>query len=355
MARLDQSFRTFSCLWRLAWLIAVIGAVSTAATLKLHAAELGGEEMDRSQVATAPAAGLGPEGRGLTLAQLLRKLEKNFPLHLPNEGRLVSDERQRSDLLQSTFEDTYLETLGPPHSIVGLRYNFLAGSKSESAKKRAWAGIVIRNALPAWRGGKAWVRRAFFKLESDPGGEPFKQERQAHNISVAYEPGADVSGRRMVLLVRPLVAQKPAAPSLGISMAQLLAGLGDAFPERLEQRGELFMGPDVPYDQFFSENNFASLSTAGAEDNLMQVQYGYQLRDDRKAEWERNRAYALELIGNALPGWDGAVDWLRDAIAESERDRGEARKRVVRDAIAVEVLYYNGNIGISILPDRDQL
>lgn len=307
--------------------------------------------MDRMQVATAPAAGLGPEGKGLTLAQLMRKLEKNFPLHLPNEGRLASEDQLRSDLLQSTFEDTYLETLGAPGSISGLRYSFLPGGKSESAKKRAWAGIVIRNALPAWRGGKAWVRRAFFQLENNPGGEPFEQEVQGHSIVVAYEPGVDAPDRRMVLLVMPLTAQKSAAPSLGISMTQLLAGLHDAFPERLEQRGELFLGPDIPYDQFFSENNFASLSTAGAEDDLIQVQYGYQLRDDHKAAWDRNRTYALALIGNAMPAWAGAADWLRDAIDVTERERGEARITTAHDGIAVEVLYYNGNIGISILPE----
>ncbi len=306
-----------------------------------------------------------------TLKQLTHRLEKHFPIHLPGEGSLAPGDEVNSDRLQSSFEDTYLEILGPTDAVKGLLYSFRPGPKSESSKKRAWAGILIRNALPGWRGGKAWARRSLFQLETNPGKEVFKKEVEGHSIVIAYEPGMDApdrhAGRRIVMRIMPVVVEntalenpvsvnsepdRPATASLGISMFELLGGLNNAFPERLEQHGELFLGPDTPYDQFFSENNFASLSTAGASEDLIQIQYSYQLRDDHKPEWERNRAYALALIKNVFPDWSGASEWLREAIAKTEDERGEERLRIVRNGIAVEVIYYLENVGISIFPEE---
>ncbi|WP_179954160.1 hypothetical protein [Denitrobaculum tricleocarpae] len=307
-----------------------------------------------------------------TFKQLTHRLEKHFPVHLPGEGSLAAGNQVSGDRFQSSFEDTYLDILGPTDAVKGLLYSFRPGLKSESSKKRAWAGILMRNALPGWRGGKAWARRSLFQLEANPGKEVFEKEVEGYSIIIAYEPGIDAPDRRIVMRIMPVLvesgvprnpaaqdplsegstADKPATASLGLSMSQLLGGLGNAFPERLEQRGELYLGPDIPYDQFFSENNFASLSTAGVSKDLIQIQYSYQLREDHKPEWERNRAYALALIRNVFPDWSGAGEWLRGAIAKTEDERGEERLRLVRDGIAVEVIYYLENIGISILPEE---
>lgn len=295
--------------------------------------------------------GKGTAGSGFTLKQLLHKLEDHFPTLLSGEGKLGSDDEPRSDRLLSSYDDICLETLGPPDGLKGLLYSFAPGTKAESQKKRVWAGILIRNALPRWRGGRVWARRAFFQLEENPNAVPFRKEVEGHNVVIAHEQGVDASDRRMVMRITPLLVARPCPVSLRISRTQLLNGLGNAFPVRLEGEGELFPGPDRPNDKFFSENNFATLSTLGADDDLLAIQYSYQLCDDHKAAWDKNRQYVLELTKNIFPGWLEASEWLRKAIAIAELERGQDDKTIVHDGIALRVLHDHGNISVTVFPE----
>lgn len=294
---------------------------------------------------------LGDAASGFTLKQLLHRLEDHFPILLTGEGGLGSDGQPRSDRLQSRYDDTSLETLGPPDRLEGLFYSFVPGTKAESQKKRAWAGTLIRNALPRWRGGRAWARRAFFQLEENPGSEAFRKEVEGHSVVIAREQGAGSEGDHLYMRIMPRLEVKPRPVSLRVSQGQLLDGLGGAFPECLEGQGELFQGPDVPSDKFFSQNNFATLSTLGAEDEMLAIQYSYQLRADHKAAWDKNRQYALVLIRNIFPHWREAPEWLRNAILNAELERDQEDRSIVRAGIVLRVLHYHGNIGITVFPE----
>lgn len=64
--------------------------------------------------------GNGTCGSGFTLKHLLNKLEDHFPTLLSGEGGLGSDAEPRSDRLLSTYDNTHLETPGPPDGLKGV-------------------------------------------------------------------------------------------------------------------------------------------------------------------------------------------------------------------------------------------
>ncbi len=292
------------------------------------------------------AASAGP---ALTLKQLLYKLEDHFPTLLSGEGSLTSEREMWSDRLLSVFDDSYLETLGPPGAISGLLYSYGPGPKPETQKKRIWAGTLLRNALPRWRGGKTWVRRALLRLEECQRAEAIQKQVEGHSLTVAYEPGSDAVGPRLVVRIMPLVAAKPRPVSLGISREELLNGLRGVFSKEEESwPREAF---HVPHAAFRPRNSSASLSVFGEPDEVTQIDYVYQLSNEVESELEQNRHYAFELIRNIFPHWPEAFEWVRNAIVRMELEHAYADTKILRRGLCLQVVHHQGGIVVSVIPE----
>ncbi|TQV78482.1 hypothetical protein [Denitrobaculum tricleocarpae] len=288
-------------------------------------------------------------GPALTLKQLLYKLEDHFPTLLSGEGSLRSEREMWSDRLLSTFDGAYLETLGPPGAISGLLYSYDPGPESETRKKRIWAGTLLRNALPRWRGGKTWVRRALLRLEENRHAECVQKQVEGHSLTVEYDPGSDALGPRLVMRIMPPVAAKPPPISLGVSCDELLNGLRGVFSKQEEPwPREAF---HVPHAEFRPRNSSASLSVFSARDEVTQIAYVYPLSDEVKSELEQNRRYALELVRNTFPHWPEASEWLRNAIVRMELEQGYADTKVLRRGLCLQVVHHQGDIVISVIPE----
>lgn len=148
----------------------------------------------------------------------------------------------------------------------------------------------------------------------------------------------------------------PAAGSLGLPQARLLAGLGAAFPQRDEGRGNLYSGPGSVSDRFYSDNAHATLETLGPAEDVIALRYLYELRDDDHPEATRdNRRYAFALLRNVFPDWAEGEAWLQAAIEEAEQkaDRMAEPATIERSGIEVKVAYFVGateSIELQILP-----
>ncbi|WP_282608508.1 hypothetical protein [Pelagibius sp. Alg239-R121] len=314
-------------------------------------------------MARAEVTGRGQDGPTVaataefTLEGVIRGLEKQFPVVLAGEGSLAGATGMQSDRLPSTIDGAFLETLGSPGAITTFRFSYEPGSKAESQQTRAWAGRILRNTLPEWRGGKAWVRRRLFELEAVAGVDTYREEKEGYDVVVAREQIAGTSRYRLVFRVSTAAPQSALPLSLSLSQAQLLQGLGEAFPQREEGMGQLSTGPGSHSDRFFSENTFAELQTLGTADDVLAVRYSYQLRTDHQAEVDRNRLYAFSLIENAFPGRPAVAEWLQDAIevSEQELDSLKEHKTVVREGIGLRVRFFEGYVNISIFPEALKL
>ncbi len=210
-----------------------------------------------------------------------------------------------------------LETLGPPDAVRRFTFSYDPGAAKERRPNHHAAGMLVRNALPGWLKAKAWTRRAIIAAEKDPGGDEITETAEGYRVTVSSSQG------RVLVDVSP--QQMPDSPpaSLGIPLSRLLAGLGQAFPEREAGRGDLYSGPGSVSDRFFSDNAHATLETLGPETDLVGLRYVYALRDhDHPRATRDNCAYAVRLVRNAFPDWPEAEAWLRTAMikVESEAD-----------------------------------
>lgn len=311
--------------------------------------------MNQIELATPQLGGFNAYGGGghsgtlLTLKQLLYRLEAHFPTLLSGEGSLRSEGESWSDRLLSSYDDTYMETLGPPGAVTGLFYSYCPEPTAEGRKKRIWAGTLLRNALPRWRGGKTWVRRALQQLEADPELPAFKKEIEGHSVEAAYAQSGDAGRLRLLVRIMPLVPEKPRPLSLGISRLELLNGLRGIFSEQDAPWPEEPF--HLPNAEFRPDNDFASLLVFGEPEEVIQIDYVYRLCEARRAEHDKNRTYALELIRNIFPGWPEAAEWLRNAIVVTELERSPQDKKVLRYGLALQVRYHQERIAISVMPE----
>lgn len=300
----------------------------------------------------APAAFAEPAETlpGFTLAQLIRKLEKIFPVLEPTAGSLSSADGLTSDRLPAANDMAVLEILGQPDAVRGFALSYDPRDKMGSQQARHWAGMIMRNALPGWRKGKAWTRRALIQAEKSPGGPEISETAEGYWITVSSTED------RVIVLVGAEPIDATVATSLGISQKQLLAGLDAAFPKRDAGKGTLFSGPGSVSDRFYSDNVHATLETLGSAEDVVALRYLYELRDDDHPEATRdNRAYALALLRNAFPDWAEGEAWLQAAIAkaETEADRGAEPSVTARRGLEVKLGYFVGateSIELQILP-----
>ena len=293
--------------------------------------------------------GGGMSGSLLTLKQLLYRLEAHFPTLLSGEGGLRSGRERWSDRLLSTYGDAYLETLGPPGAVTGLLYSYCPEPTAQGRKKRIWAGTLLRNALPRWRGGKTWVRRALQQLEENPQAPAFKREVEGHSVEVAAAQVGDVECVRLEVWVMPVVPERPRLLSLGISRLELLNGLRGIF---VEEDPPWPQEPShTPNAEFRPDNDLASLLVFGEAEDVIQLDYVYQVCEACRPEADKNRGYALELIRNIFPDWPEAAEWLRNALVFTELERGAQERRALRCGLALQVRYHGGRIVISVMPE----
>jgi len=274
-----------------------------------------------------------------TVAQLTRKLEDRFLEIEAGGGSLLSRDGLTSDLLPTTSRTTVLETLGPPEAVRRFAFSYDPADAVERQQSRHWAGMIIANALPDWRAGRRWVRRALVQAEKQAGPDAITETAEGYWISVSNPQG------RVILDVSPLEVHDTDIDSLGIPLTQVLAGLEQAFPERKEGMGTLFNGPGSISDLFFSDNGHAALETLGPDDDLVGLRYLYDLRDDDHPEATRdNRSYAFKLVRNVFADWAEAESWLQAAIDKCEGEANRTAEPIVidRGPIRLQVSYFVG-------------
>ncbi|WP_299398414.1 hypothetical protein [Pelagibius sp.] len=276
---------------------------------------------------------------GFTVSQLIKKLEKRFPNILKDGGSLTSADNLQSDLLVSTNPSASLETLGQPKAVRGFVYSYDPGVDGERQQSRQWAGMIIRNALPGWRKGKSWVRRAIVAAEKDPEGAEISETAEGYWIAVRHTAG------RVRVTVMPVAVNDTDPESLGLGLSQLLNGLESAFPEREEGMGSLYGGDGWISDRFFTDNAHGELETLGPVDQVIGLRYHYALRqDDHPEATADNRGYALALVRNVFPNWAGAEDWMTKAIdaAAAAADQGAEPIAIEQGPILLRVRYFVG-------------
>lgn len=290
-----------------------------------------------------------------TVAQLTSGVESRFYPIEPGQGSLQSDDGLVSDLLPGTNRSGILETLGPPDAVRSFAYSYNPDHVGERVQNRHVAGMVLRNALTGWRDSRKWVGRALIQAEKIVGLQEISETVDGYWITVGNPQG------RVILSVRPLDLEDTVAPSLGLSQAQLLAGLDRAFPRRDAGRGNLYNGPGSISDNFFSDNAHAALETLGPAEDLIALRYLYALRDDDHPEATRdNRSYAFALLRNVFPDWAESEAWLQAAIDKAEREANRSAEPSVTDraGIRVQVGYFVGateSIEIKVFPKGVQI
>lgn len=279
--------------------------------------------------------------QGFTIPQLIKTLEKHFPVARSGEGSLQSSDNLQSDLLLSTNPNTTLETLGPPEALRSFVFSYDPSEERKLRNNRHWAGKIIRNALPEWREGKRWTHRATKQVEKTPGGPEVSEIAEGYRIAVNNAEG------RVTITVRPVAFTDTDPESLGVSLSQLLTGLQDAFPQRDEGMGSLY-GGDSGWisDRFFSDNAHAELETLGPVDGLVGLRYLYALRkDDHPEATADNRRYALTLVRNVFPNWAGADDWMNATIDKvaAEADDGAEHLVIDHGPLTLRLRYFVGS------------
>lgn len=277
---------------------------------------------------------------GFTVTQLIKKLEKRFPGIQAGEGSLLSLNDKASDLLQSTNQTAFLETLGPPDAVISFAYSYDPRVEEERQQNRQWAGMIMRNALPGWRKGKRWVRQAIVKAEKNPDRPEISETAEGYWIAVNNTDG------RIIVTVAPVAESDTDAASLGLGLDKLLAGLQDAFPQRDEGMGSLYGGDNGWIsDRFFSDNAHAELETLGPVDGLVGLRYLYALREDDHPEATAdNRRYALTLVRNVFPNWAGADAWMNATIDKvaTEADDGAEHMTIDHGTLRLSLRYFVG-------------
>lgn len=290
-----------------------------------------------------------------TLAQLLTKLESRFYEIEPGAGSLLSTDGLTSDLVAATNRSGVLETLGPPDAVRRFAYSYNPDIIGERPQNRHRAGMLLQNALPAWRDSRKWVGRALIEAEKTVGPHEISETAEGYWITVSNPQG------RVILEVSQLATIDTDVDSLGVSLDQVLAGLAHAFPQRDEGMGTLFSGPGSISDRFFSDNVHATLETLGPSEDLIGLRYLYDLRDDDHQEATRdNRSYAFALVRNVFPDWAEADAWMQAAIEAAERTADTLAEPQVIDhgPIRLQLRYFVGAteaIDIMIFPRNTQI